>query len=402
VRELADGLPESEEATALGLEARISSLTYAWRLGISREEAEELFKEAEQSALRTGDVRSRAILPGVYAIVKGLSDGDLREYARLTRQSIALAEESGDPGLYVAMGSGAYALFCIGEYRETVAICDRAIEAADGDPTVGTGITIGCAYAQCHVVKGVALVYLGQLEEAGRLMEQGRKIAREQGDIEVAGFAHGCTGWLAYLQGEPEAALGHAQQALEIAERIGSSFSRAWAWLFLGVAERMRGQWRRAIDALEHSFAIAREGRTGTEGDAWRLAALGESYLGLGDPERARTLVAEGVEIGRAQGHVSFESYANLALAQVLLGSAGVGARPEIEAALARALELARETGAKVHEPLIHVELAELARQSGDEEGRERELGKAHRLFSEIGASGHAERLAGELATPAS
>ena len=45
--------------------------------------------------------------------------------------------------------------------------------------------------------------------------------------------------------------------------------------------------------------------------------------------------------------------------------------------------------------------IAELARQSGDEEGHERELREAHRLFTEIGASGHAERLAGELAMPA-
>lgn len=48
------------------------------------------------------------------------------------------------------------------------------------------------------------------------------------------------------------------------------------------------------------------------------------------------------------------------------------------------------------------VELAELARQCGDEEGHERGLGEAHRLFTEIGAIGHAERLSAELATPAS
>ena len=84
----------------------------------------------------------------------------------------------------------------------------------------------------------------------------------------------------------------------------------------------------------------------------------------------------------------------------MLLGSAGA-AREQIEAALARALQLVRETGTKVQEPPIHVELAELARQSGQEEERQRELHEAHRLFSEIGASGHAERLAGELATPA-
>jgi tetratricopeptide (TPR) repeat protein len=207
--------------------------------------------------------------------------------------------------------------------------------------------------------------------------------------------------WLADVTGEPEAALGHAQQALEIAERTGSSFSRAWAWFWLGAAEHTRCEWRRAIDALERSVAIVREGRTGVDADFWRLARLGESYLGLGDPERARALVQEGLEVARAQGHIPGEIHASLALARVLLGSPDPAPRAQIEAALARALELARETGARAHEPLVHVELAELARQRGDEDGHERELREAHRLFTEVGASGHAERLAGELAMPA-
>jgi hypothetical protein len=89
-----------------------------------------------------------------------------------------------------------------------------------------------------------------------------------------------------------------------------------------------------------------------------------------------------------------------VSLARVLLGSAGTAARKQIEAALARALQLTRETGAKAYQPLVHIELGELARQSGEDEDRQRELREAHRLFTEIGATGHAERLAPELATP--
>jgi hypothetical protein len=118
--------------------------------------------------------------------------------------------------------------------------------------------------------------------------------------------------------------------------------------------------------------------------------------------ERARALAAEGLEIARARGNVWNETLASLALARVLLGSAGAAARAETGAPLARALELARETGAKAFEPLVHVELAELAHQSGDHEGRERELLEAHRLFTEMGATGHAERLTAKLALPAS
>jgi tetratricopeptide (TPR) repeat protein len=267
---------------------------------------------------------------------------------------------------------------------------------------VGAGIIVGCPYAFCHGFKGWLLAELGELEDGRRLPEQGRKIAREQGDIEGAAYSHMQSTSVAYFAGEPVAALAHAEQALEIAERNGGSFARAHGWLFLGLAERMRGEWGRAIEALERSQAIVRESRTAVERDALRATLLGESYLGLGRAERARALVQEGLEIARAQGNVPDEMYAHLALARVLLGSAGTAARAEIEAALARTLELARHTGAKAYEPLVHVELAELARQSGQEDECQRELHEAHRLFTEIGATGHAERLASELATPAS
>src|SRR5439155_5446325 len=323
--------------------SRIFALQYGWRLGISHEEAEGLFNEAEGLASRAGDVRSRVILLMTYAAVRGVSHGDVREFAKLGRQAFALAEEAGDPALYMAIVGGAYAFFCTGEHREAVAMVDRALELADGDPTVGAGVNYDCPYAWCHGFKGMVLASLGELEEARHLIDQAEKLAREQGDIEVVGMSHLHAMYLEYFAGEPAATLSHSQQALEIAERIGNSFARAAAWLGLGLAEQMRGEWQRAIGAFERSITVSREGRTAVDGAI--LALLGDSYLGLGDPERARALVAEGLETARAQGNVTSETFASLARARVLLGSGGP--REEIEAALAQALELACDTEAK-------------------------------------------------------
>ena len=71
-----------------------------------------------------------------------------------------------------------------------------------------------------------------------------------------------------------------------------------------------------------------------------------------------------------------------------------------MKAALSRALALAKEMGARSEEPLVHVELAELARLTGDESGRERELGEARRIFAEIGADRYAAALTRELSAP--
>ena len=59
------------------------------------------------------------------------------------------------------------------------------------------------AYAFFHVFRGWLLVELGQLEEAGRLIEQGWQLAREHGDVEVVAWNHLYFTWLAHFQREP-------------------------------------------------------------------------------------------------------------------------------------------------------------------------------------------------------
>ena len=302
VRELADALPESEETVALGLdgedlaaELRLAPRDLARRGGgrVQRGGADGL--EGRGHPLAGDPALELRGASGAWATATcASSPGSPARRSRSPRSPAT--RRSTWPSRPRPTPSSASASTAR-PWRSAIARSSWRTATPPWEPAS----TCGCPYACCHGIKGLNLVNLGELEEARRLIEQGRKIAREQGDIEVVGFSHMWSAWLAYFQGEPEAALGHAQQALEIAERIGGSFSRAWAWFCLGLAERMRGEWRRAIEALERSVAIARESRTAVEGDALRLALLGESYLGLGDLERARALVEEGLEIARAQ-----------------------------------------------------------------------------------------------------
>ncbi len=62
---------------------------------------------------------------------------------------------------------------------------------------------------------------------------------------------------------------------------------------------------------------------------------------------------------------------------------------------------MVRSTQARVYEPHVYELRAELAHLQGDADTHERELRKAHRLYTEMGATGHAERVARELATAA-
>jgi len=75
----------------------------------------------------------------------------------------------------------------------------------------------------------------------------------------------------------------------------------------------------------------------------------------------------------------------------------GTEALQTIETLLEEVSQLIDQTGAERWRPHLHVERAELCRAREKTEAARRELTEAHRLFVEMGATGHAERLAREL-----
>ena len=60
---------------------------------------------------------------------------------------------------------------------------------------------------------------------------------------------------------------------------------------------------------------------------------------------------------------------------------------------------LARESGQRASAAQVEEARAELAAAAGDDAGRAAHLREAQRIYSELGATGHAERVASELAT---
>src|SRR5262249_36946366 len=151
-----------------------------------------------------------------------------------------------------------------------------------------------------------------------------------------------------------------------------------------------------ALEALEQALAIGRERRL----EIWEsgvIASMAAAYLGLGDYEKALALAEESIAGGRERGTRFREFSALLTRARVFRKTEGVEAVEKIEATLAEAAAWLEMSGAKSYEPFLHVERAELARLTGDEATRERELREAHRLFTEIGAPIRAGEVAKEL-----
>jgi class 3 adenylate cyclase/tetratricopeptide (TPR) repeat protein len=398
---LTASLPQSEETQSLGLTARIFSLQYGWRLGIAPEEAEVLFREAEGMASAIGDVRSRASLLVAYGTIRGMGEGDAEGAAKLAREAIDLAEDAGDPELHLSIVVGSYALIVVGAFREAKEQLDRALEMAAGNTKLAAGAVGGSPYAYCLIFSGGYLISLGEWQEAARLLEAGMQLGGEEEDFEVVGWGHLWSSFLAYFRGEKDAMIGHARQALEIAERSGGAFSRAWAWHFFGEAEGVQENWEPAIEAMERGLAISREGRTAVLLEPLSLAARGECLLGLGDRTGAREATQRAVEVAAEWGADGLALRPNITSARVLLADSTPEADAEAQATLEEGLRLVAKTEAKAWTPMIRIGLAEVAGRRGDTETQETELREAQRLYREMGAPALAEELEDQIPAPA-
>jgi hypothetical protein len=82
----------------------------------------------------------------------------------------------------------------------------------------------------------------------------------------------------------------------------------------------------------------------------------------------------------------------------VLLASESREADAAAKTTLFDLLGLVREIEARGWEPIIRTELAEVARRSGDEEARDRELREAERLYTEMSGTSQTERVEGKPA----
>jgi tetratricopeptide (TPR) repeat protein len=400
VRTLVETGPESAETMTLGLTARIWTLRLAWRLGGTEEQAAAIFAEGKALAERAEDPRSLAMLTVAYAAIRGLT-GHVEDWAELGSEALRLAEQTGDRGLQLAVRPPpTYALFMLGRLREALATIERGLELAAGDARLGADTLFVSPYAWSVMTRSFLLAYLGRLTEAAEGLDTAMQIASDQGDVEVLGYAHANRAWLARQTGEFESALGHAGQAVDIAERMGNAYARTQAYSCLALAHLSHEEWDEAVWAGEQSLAISRERRTGVQFEPWTLATLAEAYLARGDGSRARATAEQAAGLARERQIKVLEPITLLSLARVLLASEGAGATAEVKAALTRALALANEMEARSEEPLVHVELAKLARVTGDDARRERELREAQRLFEEIGADRYAAALARELSAP--
>jgi adenylate cyclase len=354
VGELTAELPDSPETTGLALGACIWELDYGWRLGITEEEARAHYERGRELAQKSPDRMPLFMLVAAYTGVCMMA-GNLRKQAELADEVDRLSIEIGDPGLrMVALPALAYTRTIQGRMGESLSFADEGIALAAEDPALGGSLgAFVCPYAFCLFFKGQALCFMGRLEESASTFEVAQGVAVEQGDVEAEAVISVTSVWLARFTGQTEQVLSHVSRAHEIAERHGAAVVRIWSLNSRGFACLMLGEAEEAIVALEGSIEVARESRTGREGEPMRLALLSEAKLSLGDRRHALKSAQRAVAIATEQGSAVFLPLSYRVLAEALLAGEDANGTVAAQAALESARAAVEATGVRAELPFI-------------------------------------------------
>lgn len=204
---------------------------------------------------------------------------------------------------------------------------------------------------------------------------------------------------MTYACGEAGSVLEKGLRSLKIAEDLDAEHGRSVAYFALGTAYLVEGQPEAARDAFLKAVAIIRDHNTQRAFLPQMLALLSEAHLALGERTEALAAARNGIDLGNTGGCHYAEAQAQIALAATLMATDDAVLRTEIEAALARAEQLVEQIEGRALSPQILEQRARLAKACGDEPAAARLLNEALDLYRTIGATGHAVRLAKELAS---
>jgi class 3 adenylate cyclase/tetratricopeptide (TPR) repeat protein len=403
VYELSAALPEDEDSIRLRLTACTWIMKGSWRLGLSEQDVDRLYTEGSTLAEALEDDEAARLLRVDYR-ARLLTTARLSEAIVAGREALAEADALGDPrsraGARIFL---AYAYYCVGRVREALQLVEQGVEISQSDVGLGKARAGFSPLIWFLLSRPWLKPWLGHLEGAREELERSVRLAREEDDAENLGWALGSalvinaefSGNLSFGSlGDVRAC---ALEAVETAEKMGSHFSSVTAYEGLGTAQLLHEEWEEAQRFLERALELTRLHHTGLEREAGVLARLARAQLGAGDARRALSTAEKAIALARSRGQAHVELIAEVARARSLVRDRGAEARSAICSALDRAQSLAEDLGLRGCEPQILEARAELARLLGDQAEYQRELREAHHLYVEMGATGHAERLAKEL-----
>ena len=395
VRELLREVGDDPAAAALGAEACFRTLAIGgFRLGLGKEEARRVFEEGLECA---GHAQDRLLMGRLHQAMSVIEISNNRAAAALTHaaewERIARSLPD-DERRAMALWPSLEPLWFRGDLATARLNAIEQLGWTRDHPEWGLGdwgmsVHVGALFVLARIE-----LYDGSFERARDFLDRGMQIVRGLGDGEMEVACSGALCRLAHMAADPDLARAAVQRGLDLSERLGR-VSRVGAHTALGELLLLDGHAERAVETLEYALSLCGPGVYNAE--PYLRCCLAHASLASGDLRRARVLAEEALTHCLENGARLDAIEAALALAAALRADAGVGETARIEDVLATADRLIDETGARNMTAFVLVERAALSALRGDTRQQEEHLRRADEVFTRMGATGQATRLAREL-----
>ncbi len=391
VRVLLRDSPDDREGIDMRILACTRLLTLGQRTGTALAESRELLEEGQALAGVIGDRRAEINLALAYgwALVGAGEVATCLELASGLRQT---ALEIDDTALKANVWGSLVLLNSLAaRFAQALEMVEQGQAVYSAALPAGRGIGSLNAAATLSQFRGFCLVWMGRLPEALAAYDRSLELADDAGELAVFARVHSCEAH--YLAHDPQRAFERARQAQQICQRLGEpTMLAARVHLAFGYAHLAANRATDAAEAARAALGIHRDVDRANAGQSAVL--LAQALLQGGDFSAAMEAADEAIAHCRYSLRGNYEAIAHAVLACALLRRDGAAAGTAAETALAQAAALIETTGSRTLEPALCEWRAELAATLGDETKQRQMLLQAEQGYREIGATGHASRLA--------
>jgi serine/threonine protein kinase/tetratricopeptide (TPR) repeat protein len=346
------GLPDAASLLAEELELLLAlGLPLVQLQGYHSPEAARVYERVRELFLRMGEEVTRRELSywGAYAYY--FTQMKFQQAHEIATLMVNLGRRQSNRELLV-MGHRMMATdaFTWGDMPSALAHIEQALEQSE-EPSLEHHRAL--ALKQAVNPRAMALVFSSVVHSALDEQDMARRHAHEA--LELAGqlsHPHTCAGVFTYaaigaqIRRDARSTLEWAGQGIALAGEHRfrlwlwwSTLLKSWALAELGQAEEGLALMHRALEEWERSGFVS--------GTLHNSAMLADIYLKLGRAEEGLAAIEHALAPEKLRaGETSFEAYAHLVRAQLLLLS---GRTPEAREAFLRVLQVARRQGARIY-----------------------------------------------------
>jgi adenylate cyclase len=388
-RHVADRLPaEDPRRMTMRVAPRTWLCATIWRVSASLDDID--FDELRELTAAAGDKRSLVI--GMTGLVQLMQFyGEYTEAARLASQHVELLESIGDPELTVGLLTVPMIVkWSVGAVSEALELSQRAIDASEGDPTMGN-LIVGSPLALALVMRASARCALGipgWREDFGNAIALARRTDKFT-FCAVVMFKYIATQSWALLADDD--ALRDTAEALEIAKQFGDDFSLTNAEFTRGLilVRREDADRKLGFELLDRARRVAVEHRNIIVAAWCADIDFATEKNRSGDYDGAIGLCRAVLDNEIRCGEMTNRGWCTTVLVEALLNRGRDGDVDEAQNAIDNLAATPTEPGFVYHElPLLRLN-ALLAKVRGDDD-RYREFRDRYRARAEAcGFEGH-------------